>query len=76
MFVSRSNQAIVVQAQGLESVYSIKDPSKSSFFKQKKLLEAEICTTVTNSPLNKNREAINSLFNCTDQLKINEVKSV
>ena len=60
----------------LESVYLIKDPSKSSFFKQKKLLEAEICTTVTNSPLNKTREAIDSLFNCTDQLKINEVNSI
>ena len=60
----------------LESVYSIKDPSKSFFFKQKKLLEAEICTTVTNSPLNKTREAIDSLFNCTDQLKINEVNSI
>ena len=60
----------------LESVYSIKDPPKRSFFKQKKLLEAEICTTVTNIPLNKTRDAIDSLFNCTDQLKINEVNSI
>jgi len=45
-------------------------------FNQKKLLEAEICTTVTNSPLIKTRKAIDSLFNCTDQLKINEVNSI